>query len=484
MSDDASQQKIEALEQEVKRLEKVTQALMKRVERGMDMQGDAYALFQSATALEHKVRERTQAYQGAMRDLERSNRELLDAKEAAEAGSRAKSEFLATMSHEIRTPMNGVLGLTELLLSSGLDDKQKGIAEMVYRSGESLLHIINDILDFSKVEAGKLELEEQPFELKAIVDIVPEMLGEMARAKQIELRCDLMPDVPTHLIGDPTRLRQLLINLVGNGVKFTEQGKVVLRVSADRILDTTVAVRFEVEDTGVGIPESALSGIFDAFEQADGSTTRKFGGTGLGLAICRRLVELMDGQIGATSELGQGSKFWFTAELAIDASTVEPVPAAHHKIDSMETGPIKSPSSHSPTTPKVEPSLNVRILVAEDNHVNQVLAKGMLQKLGCDAIMASNGIEALEAIQQTNFDLVMMDCQMPELDGYETTRRIRELESTDGLTRTPIIALTANALKGDREKALDAGMDDYLSKPFSKDQLRAVLTNWIKQEAA
>ncbi|MCE9536556.1 MAG: response regulator, partial [Nitrospirae bacterium] len=409
-------------------------------------------------------------------------RELISTKDAAESASVAKSLFLANMSHEIRTPMNGVLGMAELLLNTPLTDKQRRLADSVHRSGTALLEIINEILDFSKIEAGKLELERVSFDLRGTVEEAIDLFADPIRKKGLQLTCALPDKIPSHVIGDPGRFRQILLNLVGNAVKFTPRGGVTVQFQLLAQNAQTLTLRCDVTDTGIGISPEAQKKLFTAFSQADGSTTRQFGGTGLGLAIVKQLVQLMGGEIGIISTPGQGSTFWFTVrfERARPADGTRPVPDGGQD-KSSKRDPIVDevvPRSFTPQTP------DGRILLVEDNPVNREVAIGMLELLGYRVDSAEDGRQALERSETIPYDLIFMDCQMPVMDGFAATAGIRERERQTQAAHIPIIALTANAMAQDRKQCLNAGMDDYLSKPFTQGQLQSILSRWLNRANA
>jgi PAS domain S-box-containing protein len=402
-------------------------------------------------ALYHDVTERNRAVV-----------ELAVARDKAVEASNLKSAFLANVSHEIRTPMNGVIGMTELLLDMGLTGEQREVAEQVARSGEQMLAIVNDILDLSKIETGHLELDLCDFDLHEAIKETCSAAGAQARAHSLRLEMQIDSDVPRRVHADGRRLQQVLLNLVVNAVKFTSAGTVAVRVSATPTPLHSTMVRFEVVDSGIGIDPASLARMFEPFTQADVSTTRIYGGTGLGLAIARELVEMMGGTISAESEPGRGSTFRFELELAA------PV-AADTRAAQTGQQPASAPDFWA------DPPL---VLVAEDSQINQIVAARALERCGCRVHVVCDGQQALQALQARQFDAVLMDCQMPEMDGYQATAELRILEHATG-QHVPVIAMTAHAMDGDRERCLDAGMDDYITKPMRYTDLADTLRRWI-----
>jgi signal transduction histidine kinase/ActR/RegA family two-component response regulator len=404
----------------------------------------------------HTARELVDSLEQKRLALETQARDLEEAGRRAEQANVAKAQFLATISHEIRTPMNGVLGATELLLETPLDAVQRHLAETASQSATALLALIDDVLDLSRIEASKLTLRTTTFDLRALVHEAVDLMATTVRDKPVSLTCAVTWRLPDRVEGDPMRLRQVLVNLLHNAVKFTERGRIVLDVTVLDATDDAMHLRFEVRDTGIGIAEDQFDSVFDAFTQVDASSTRRHGGSGLGLAIVKELAELMGGRVGVDSRIDHGSTFWLELSLKRGADPV-PAPAPRDAGEAV-------PSAH--------------ILLVEDDAVNQMVVAAMLERLGCRVDIVDDGEAACGAAAQTRYDIVFMDCHMPGMDGFEASRRIRDEEATTGGAHTPIVALTALALAGDRERCLDSGMDDYMTKPVRAAQLAAAVQRW------
>jgi len=418
-------------------------------------------------------------------ELERKNEELESALTTAREATQLKNRFLANMSHEIRTPMNGVLGMTDFLLSTPLTSEQQEYAEAIKGSADSLLVLITDLLDLSRIESGKLRIERIPFPLGTTVSEVASLFALEARMKGLDFISVIPSDLPAYVVGDPGRLRQVLNNLVGNALKFTDRGEIGIQVEVLSDSTNVIQVRFTVHDTGIGIPSEEQERLFESFTQVDASSTRRHGGSGLGLAISKQLVDLLGGEIGMSSEPGHGSRFWFTASFG--KATPGDVPLQKAVIRTAPR-PSMKPSQSAPATRAAAPikvpapapvtiSTHFRVLLAEDNEINQRITLRLLEKLGLAADAVLTGREAVQALEKRKYDLVLMDCQMPDMDGFEATAIVRSREGAE--RRTPICALTANAMEGDRERCLAAGMDDYISKPVGLEKLRKAVDRWV-----
>ncbi len=397
-------------------------------------------------------------------DLIRSKKELEVARDQAEESSRAKGEFLTNMSHEIRTPLHGITGMIDLLRTTRLSAQQNEFLEIMQSSADTLLTLINDILDFSKIEAGELNFQYVSFDLKKNVYKTASLLKPKAMEKGLHFDFDVDDKIPSELIGDPARINQVIMNLVSNAIKFTNRGKVSITAAIEQSTDESVLVRFEITDTGIGISNENMDKLFRTFTQVDGSTTRKHGGAGLGLVISRRLTELMGGKIGVNSKPGKGSAFWFTCRLKRSLS---------EKAVNGGKGILKNR----------EKDVGLRVLIVEDSPVNANVARIFLERMGHVVELAENGVVAVDKCSVGSYDLVFMDINMPEMDGYEATRIIRQMERENGGNSIRIVAMTANAMAGDREKCLKGGMDDYISKPFRPAELKKIINKWFNAKS-
>ena len=441
-----------------------------KIDELTDARDDAQTTNQMLRRLKNEIKTRSIERDTAMR--------------RAEAANEAKSQFLANMSHEIRTPMHGILGLADVLSRTNLEARQTGIVQSMIRSGRGLLAIINDVLDFSKIESGRFELLPRPFSLRANVDDLTSELQPRFEKKGLELVVRIDESVPDMLVGDVGRIKQVLCNLIDNGLKYTEEGFVLLDISG-QVLRDKVVLNVAVQDTGIGIPSEKIRSVFEKFNQVDNSSTRRHEGTGLGLAICRMLVEKMGGTVEASSEIANGSTFTVTMELPIHerpSAAIAAVSASAASVKAHELPNLAAADDNVVSLSGAE-FQRISVLVVEDNMVNQEVAKGYLGEMGCVVTLAENGKVAVNSFGADTFNLIFMDCQMPEMDGFQATKLIRDAERRSGQGATPIIALTASAYDSDRKKCLAAGMNDFLSKPFSYEQLERVYRKWLPNGA-
>jgi signal transduction histidine kinase/ActR/RegA family two-component response regulator len=462
--------------------------LWSRLRRGLQIFVAPKAVLAELRDQNEQLRRRFEELTRAHTETEAARREAERARDAAEAALRVKSDFLTTISHEIRTPLNGVIGATELLADLPLGREQREHTRTIQTSAQALHALINDILDFSRAEAGKVTFEHAEFAPRVLVDEVARVVSTETQRKHLTLTITVDDDVPGLVTGAAEHLRQVLTNLVGNAIKFTHRGEVSVRIKLCERSAEAAHLRFEVKDTGIGIAPEAHARIFEPFSQADSSTTRRYGGTGLGLAISKRLVEQMGGMMGVESAARKGSTFWFTARLRVRP----PMPVTAISLNPAqlfaERNRISARCTPAPTglltrtltlpPPKVPRSTSRRVLLVDDNAVNLKVTARLLEKLGCSVNMAPDGFAALKMFESSVFELVFMDCQMPDMDGYETTTRMRREEASSG-RHTPVVALTAHAMPGDRERCLAAGMDDYVDKPVTMAKLRDVIDRWI-----
>jgi signal transduction histidine kinase/CheY-like chemotaxis protein len=433
-----------------------------------------------------EIRRLGAAFNTMLEGLRRRATETRLALRQAETSNAAKSQFLANMSHEIRTPLNGVVGMIELLQLSEMSPTQRRYLETATQSSQALLRLIDDILDLSRIEVGKMELEHKPFHLPSLIHDLRTLFSDQARAKGLTLLTRMPDELNIAVIGDHHRMLQILTNLVSNALKFTSEGTITLHGAIEQEIGGAVRLRFEVSDTGIGIPAEIRDVIFDAFTQADTTMTRRYGGTGLGLSIARQLVSMMDGDIGVDSVVGVGSTFWFTALLQKQRDLVAGVVSAEPTSAPRAMPPVEMPAGTfvSPASRDFRNALanagrtNVSILLVEDNAANMRVTQALLEALGCSVTSARNGLEAIGIYRQQHFDLVLMDCQMPEMDGYEATRAIRQIEDYQH-RRTPIVALTAHAMEGSRATSLSSGMDDQITKPLTLATLTSKLLEWL-----